>query len=214
MNYLYRKVQKDMEAHAKQAKHSPEIFESEYLRIDPNESRGKLASAVKTMGDYFMGKEIAEGIIIVTEPRGLQETPAGACAPSGNNSEIDKYNYEHMRLHAERKATVRFCANFLSCIWCKFYRGVADPEHVWKLLSYLQFVLGDMEASAIIDEVINHQQEFIEVLKGRVEAILNKLDEARPGVVEGGWILLRENGMHPEWSFALPYALTSKGSKG
>lgn len=204
VNHLYRQVQKDLRDYEAAAKHDFKIFESSYYRVDENQSRYTLGKAVEVMGKYFTGKEIAPEIVIVTDPAvTLQHTPAGECASMGNDSESERYGIEHKRLHTEKGAAIRYCADFLSCIWCKFFRLVADPEHVWKLLSYRDYLLHTMEASVLDVDATEDQQSHIDILKGRIAEMLGRLDSLSPGVVEKGEVLLRARGMHPDWSFAL-----------
>lgn len=204
VNHLYRQVQKDLQAYEAAAKHNFETFESHYYRIDENQSRYTLGKAVDVMGKYFTGKEIAKEIVIITEPgHDLQHTPVGECASSGNDAEVDRYNKDHKRLHAEKGAASRVCADFLSCVWCKFFRLVADPEHAWKLLSYREYLLSSMESSAMEGDETDDQQFHIEILRNRVSEILERLNTISPGVTEQGELLLRNRGMHPDWSFAL-----------
>jgi hypothetical protein len=204
VNHLYRQVQKDLRDYEAAAKHDFKTFESSYYRIDENQSRYTLGKAVDLMGKYFAGKEITSEIVIVTDPAvGLQHTPAGQCASMGNDHESERYGIEHKRIHAERSAALRYCADFLSCIWCKFFRLIADPEHVWKLLSYRDYLLNAMESSALEGDVTENQQSHIGILKERVAEILDRLNTLSPGVVKKGEALLGSRGMHPDWSFAI-----------
>ncbi len=204
MNHLYRQVQKNMCDYEASAKHDFKTFESHYYRIDENQARHTLGKAVDVMGRYFTGKEISSEIVIVTDPGiVLQRTPVGECASAGDDAEAERYRLEHKRLLAERKSSVRFCADFLSCIWCKFFRLVADPEHVWKLLSYREFVLRSMEFSVVEPDATEDQQTNIDILKRRVTEMLKRLDAISPGVASAGQALLAERGIHPDWTFAL-----------
>jgi len=203
-NHLYRELKKNIQEYEQAAKHQFKTFESNYLRVDENQSRYTLAKAVDVMGKYFTGKEISPDIIIVTDQdRSFQHTPTGECASKGNDDEALRYGAEHKRILDERQQTVRYCADFLSCIWCKFYRLVADPEHVWRLLSYRDYVLRSMEASVVEGDSVEDQQTYIEILKDRINEMLRMVDRKAPGVVEKGNGLMRERGMHPDWSFAL-----------
>lgn len=207
MNHLYRQVQKDLQAYEASAKHNFETFESHYYRIDENQSRYSLGKAVEVMGKYFTGKEIAKDIVIITEPSlDMQHTPVGECASSGNDAEVERYNKDHKKLHAEKGVVSRVCADFLSCVWCKYFRLVADPEHAWKLLSYREYLLSSMESSALEGDETDDQQFHIETLRNRVSEMLERLSKISPGVTEQGEMLLRSRGMHPDWSFALPDA--------
>lgn len=215
VNHLYRQVQKNLRDYEAAAKHDFRTFESNYYRIDENQSRYTLGNAVDTMGRYFSGKDIAAGIVIVTDPQvRLQHTPTGECASTGRDDEAARYELEHKRLLAERGTTARFCADFLSCIWCRFFRLVADPDHVWRLLSYREYVLKSMELSALDGDVTEDQQMNIAILKGRVAEMLDRLDEIAPGVTEKGQALLAAKGMHPDWAFAITDTTTGLTAKG
>jgi hypothetical protein len=204
VNHLYRQVQKDLKTYEAASKHDFKTFESSYYRIDENQARYTLGKAVEVMGKYFTGKEISSEIVIVTDPKArFQHTPSGECASQGDDDESKLYKLEHKRLHADRDTNPRFCADFLSCIWCKFFRLVADPEHVWKLLSYRDYLLGSMEASVLESDATEDQQFQIDIFKGRVSEMLLRLDEMTPGVVQKAQSMLSAKGMHPDWSFAI-----------
>ncbi len=214
VNHMYRRLQRDLQSYETVAGHSFATFEAHYCRIDENQSRYSLSRAIDVMGRYFSGKEISEEIVILTKPaEDFQHTPTGECASHGNDSEALRYNREHRKLHEQRGTRAQFCADFLSCVWCRFYRAVADPEHVWKLISYRDYVLFAMQASTIESDELDDQRAYIEILRARVARILEKLDSVAPGVSAQGDALLREYGVHPDWSFAMadaphPSALT------
>lgn len=203
VNHLYRKVQKDLNAYEESAKHDAATFDAHYFRQDENQARYTLGRAVDVMGKYFSGKEISEDIIIVTEVNSeSQETPTGVCTSGGTDQEAKIYNLEHKRLHSQRGAAAKFCADFLGCIWCKFFRLVADPEHVWRLLSYRDFVLQSIQSS-VVGGPDNEQQANVDILRLRVSEMLKRLEARMPGITAKAEELQSANGMHPDWSFAL-----------
>lgn len=205
MNYIYRKVVKDIVAYEHASKHSFQVFEASYFRHDLNHSRNTLNKATSVMSDYFKGKEITEGIYIVTEVSDdWQHTPTGGgCSSKGEANELSRYNKEHKKLHLIDGKEHNYCADFLGCIWCKFFRVVADPEHVWKLLSYKVYILSEMEGSVVDYENNEEQIDYIRVLKKRVNRIIEKVRSGYPGIVEQAEQLLSDNGMHPDWEFAI-----------
>jgi hypothetical protein len=204
MNHVYRRLQRDLQGYEQTAGHSFETFESHYYRIDENQARYTLGRAVDVMGRYFAGKEISKEIVIVTsEDIDFQHTPTGECASLGNDAEAARYNRQHKKIHAQQGAEAQFCADFLSCVWCRFFRLVADPEHAWKLLSYREYVLFEMEISVVDSDGPDDQRMHVEILRARVSQILDRLDVVTPGVIAEGEALLRERGMHPDWAFAL-----------
>jgi len=80
---------------------------------------------------------------------------------------------------------------------------VADPDHIWKLLSYKEYVLSEMEGSVIDYENNEDQISSIRVLKERVNRIIEKVRSGYPGDVEQAEQLLSDHGMHPDWEFAI-----------
>ena len=205
MNHLYRQVQKNLRDYESSAKHDFKTFESHYYREDENQVRYTLNKATKLMGQYFTGKELSDDVIIITEPgNDLQHTPTGECASQGSDWDSARYNKEHKKLHKENNRQNSFCADFLSCIWCKYFRLVADPEHVWKLLSYKNYVIQDMESSMVDYDDFESQRSYIIILKERINDMLSRIDDRFPGVVDQAKKLLSQRGMHPDWEFALP----------
>lgn len=207
VNHIYRKVSKNIKKSTGITKHSYDTFESNYLRIDPNQARYSLNQATKVMADYFLGKEISPEICIITDESTSQHqlVPSGNCAAQVNNKEASRYDKEHRKLHQiiddkDRK----LCADFLSCIWCKYFRVVVDAEHVWKLLSYKNYILLNMEMSVVDLDDSNHQITSINILKQRVDEIIDNLRDRNEKAVSEGFKLLEKQGMHPDWEFAFP----------
>jgi hypothetical protein len=207
VNHIYRKVHKNIKKSTDITKHSFDTFESNYLRIDPDKSRYSLNQATKVMGDYFTGKEISSEIHIITDESANQHqvVPSGTCAAQANNKEAYRYGKEHRKLHqiiGDKDS--KLCADFLSCIWCKYFRVVVDAEHIWKLLSYKNYILLDMEMSVVDFDDSNHQITSINILKQRVDDIINNLRERNDKAVDDGFMLLEKQGLHPDWEFACP----------
>lgn len=94
------------------------------------------------------------------------------------------------------------CADFNACLWCEHYRGVADAEHAYRLLSYRNFVIADMEAS--ISESLNTglQKEYTRLLRQRVDEVLADMDAINPGCRQTAEVYLVEHGIHPDWMLA------------
>jgi hypothetical protein len=207
VNHLYRSVQKNMRQYESVANHSFETFDSYYLRIRPDESRYTLSKASEVMSDYFSGKEISPEIKIITDKnnRNEQITPIGSCVSVGNDDESARYAKEHRKIrNASTKENIELCADFLSCIWCKYFRVVVDAEHVWKLLSYKKYILNNMKQSVIDFDDSSAQQSSIVILEERVNSIIESLRARNKDAVKDGFLLLEENGMHPDWDFVNP----------
>ena len=219
-NYIYREVVKnlrDYESHTPHAcesdmrhdyeshmRHDFETFIQNYQRINEVETHQTLHDAIDVMQRYFMGREISPNIKILTvdDPL-LQKTPVGECSSLGNDKEAQQYRKEHTQLQKDYEFQSEWCSDYLACIWCKHFRTVADPEHVWQLLSYRNYVLADMSIS--ISNISNNkfQKEAITALHERVDAILTQLAVKSQSAVTQGKQLLKTKGMHFFWSFAI-----------
>lgn len=207
LNHIYRKVSKDISRYTAISNHSFEVFESHYFREDPNQSRYSLSQATRIMGNYFTGKEISREIKILTdEPReSHQVTPSGTCLSLEESEEAIRYRKEHRKIPInDNSQKKQFCADFLSCIWCKYFRIVLDPEHVWKLLTYRDYILNSMEVSITSLDSKQDQEAQIDILKQRVSDILKHLRERDNNVVKEGEKLIKDHGMHPDWEFTMP----------
>lgn len=214
VNHIYRQVNKSIKKYTDTFNHSFEVFESNYLRINPDQSRYSLNQATKVMADYFTGKEISSDIHIITDTTANQHQiiPTGSCAATGHNEEAERYDKEHRKLHqTNNKSNHKTCADFLSCVWCKYFRIVVDAEHVWKLLSYREYILQDMEMSIVDFDDTNNQSTNIKILKQRVNDIIINLRERNSKAVEDGFALLGKQGMHPDWEFTNPSSSVVKG---
>ena len=207
VNHIYRKVNKSIKNYTDTVNHSFDVFESNYLRINPDQSRYSLNEATKVMGDYFTGKEISADIHIITDMTANQHqiVPTGTCAAKGHNEEAQRYDKEHRKLHQDYDDSgQKRCADFLSCVWCKYFRVVVDAEHVWKLLSYKNYILQDMEMSVVDFDDTNNQITSIRILKQRVDDIVENIRARNSKAVEDGFALLDKHGIHRDWEFANP----------
>ncbi|ANQ24713.1 hypothetical protein BA893_24280 [Vibrio natriegens] len=204
LNFIYRQVAKDFRKYKVAANHTWKVFRKHYFKFDGNSSEETLSKAISVMGDYFHGRPIVEKIQIVTETEEYwQQAPNGKCASQGNDAQARAYNKAHHALfkmlgieESER------CADFNACLWCEHYRGIADTEHAYRLLSYRDFVIVDMEAS--IGESLNtgHQKEYVYLLRQRVDEVLADMDAINPGCRQAAEGYLDENGIHPDWVLA------------
>jgi len=201
MNYIYRRVEKDFSKYKKVGQHSFEVFQRDYLRMATDETERTLSKAITVMGDYFHGRPITDDIKIVTEFSDYwQQVPNGGCASQGNDVQAAAYNrkiHGLTKLFDIEKAT--YCADFSACLWCEHYRCVADPEHIWRLLSYRDFVLEDMDASIEDIAEVGAQKEYHRLLTQRVNEVLGDLNRLTSGCREAGEKLLAERGIHPDW---------------
>lgn len=203
-NYIYREVAKDLRKYKERLRHSYSTFIKHYKQVEEMNTQLTLDDAVTTMQNYFTGREISSEIIIIEQDdANLQQTPTGLCSSKGNDLEALQYHKEHRLLHGKNGQEPTWCSDYLACIWCKYFRTVADPEHVWQLLSYRDYVLTDMRASVLNLDDNEQQTEAIDALQLRVEQILEQLKVRDARAVEQAQNLLKTRGMHPFWSFAI-----------
>ena len=201
-NHLYREVAKQMRAYESAKLHTFDTFIKHYQRVSEEKTQQTLHTAVDVMQRYFTGREIAPEIkVLMVDDGSTQKTPTGECASQGNDAEASQYAKEHRHLSGGKENG--WCSDFLACVWCKHFRTVADPEHVWQLLSYRDYVLADMSASISDIENNEFQQEAITALHQRVDDILEQVAIKNPKAVTKGKELMAEKGMHPFWAFAV-----------
>lgn len=201
-NHLYREVAKQMRAYESAKLHTFDTFIKHYQRVSEEKTQQTLHTAVDVMQRYFTGREIDPKIkVLMVDDGSTQKTPTGECASQGNDAEASQYGKEHRHLSGGKENG--WCSDFLACVWCKHFRTVADPEHVWQLLSYRDYVLTDMAASISDIENNEFQQEAITALHQRVDDILEQVAIKNPKAVTKGKELMAEKGMHPFWAFAV-----------
>lgn len=200
LNYIYRKVLSNFKKYKEAGQHSFEVFLQHYLKDDTAKSIATITKATRVMGDYFHGRELSDDIIILTDtPDDSRQTPNGSCI-SGYDSDAAKvYDAENYKLHKENDTKTTLCADFNACLFCPYYRLVADPEHVWRLLSYKAVVIDSMKASTTGFEFAEQQKENIEILSNRVDEILEKVAEISPTAPTEGKRLFKEFGVHEDW---------------
>ena len=201
-NHLYREVSKQMRAYEAVKLHTFDTFIQHYQRVSEAQTQQTLHTAVDVMQRYFTGREIDPEIrVLMVDDGTTQKTPTGECTSNGNDAEAKQYQKEHR--HLSGKKSDMWCSDFLACVWCKHFRTVADPEHVWQLLSYRDYVLADMSASVSDIDNNDFQQDAIKALHQRVDEILKQVSQKNPTAVKNGQKLLDQNGMHPFWAFAI-----------
>lgn len=203
-NHLYKEVEKNLRKYKDGLRHSYATFVKHYQQIDETKSLATLHGAVKTMEDYFKGREISIEIqVLEKDDPNAQKTPTGLCNVSPFSAESAQYHKEHYQLHKEAQIESKWCSDYLACIWCKHFRTVADPDHVWQLLSYKDYVLSDMKLSVAFIDNNETQLDVIEHLSSRISSILEVVREKNPKAVEQGKLLHKENGVHPYWKFVI-----------
>ena len=199
LNYIYRKVAKEFKWYKKAGKHSYETFLRYYLIQDDKDVAKTINRATKTMADYFVRNVTDNVKILLTPPDDGKTVPNGICTSSKEKNAVIAFESQNRKLLDQRGADEHACADFNACLWCPFYRCVADAMHVWKLLSYRDFVIADMENSAATFDSVTEQLENIEQLKNRVNKILDDISKLNAQAVIDGKKLLSTEGIHPHW---------------
>ena len=199
LNYIYRKVAKEFKWYQKASQHSYATFLRHYLMQDDKDVAKTINRATKTMADYFVRDVTDNVIILMTPPDNGKKVPNGVCTDSKEKSVVRAFESKNRKLLSQRDANEQACADFNACLWCPFYRCIADKEHVWKLLSYRDFVVADMESSAATFDGVTEQLENIKQLKNRINSILNDIAKIDFQAVIDGKELLKAEGIHPHW---------------
>lgn len=204
LNFIYRQVGKDVRKYKAASNHTWEVFKKHYFRYDGKACEETLSNAISIMGDYFHGRPIIEKIKIITEKEEYwQQVPNGKCASLGNDVQAQAYNKaNHALFKALGMEDCERCADFNACLWCEHYRGIADAEHAYRLLSYRNFVIADMEAS--IGESLNTglQKEYTRLLMQRVDEVLADMDAINPNCRKTAEFYMEEHGIHSDWMLA------------
>ena len=200
-NEVYRQLSKDFRRYKDAFKHTYPTFIKNYQRVNEASSKATLSDAAKIMEQYFSGKELSNEIKIVTEYEyGTQLTPVGGCNAERGSKEAQVYAKQNRILAS---GEINRCGDFMACIWCKHYRVVADADHVWQLLSFKDYVLGDMQGAIAHFSDVSLQKQAHHALSERVDEIVSRLKITSSHQVSLGQKLFKDNGLHPIWSFAI-----------
>lgn len=123
-NHLYKEVEKNLRKYKDGLRHSYATFVKHYQQIEETKSLATLHSAVKTMEDYFKGREISIEIqVLEKDDSNAQRTPTGLCNVAPFSAESAQYHKEHYQLHKEAKIESKWCSDYLACIWCQSALG-------------------------------------------------------------------------------------------
>lgn len=181
LNYTYRKVANNFKKYRSAGQHSPSTFFKYYFETDKAETNESLSNATSVMADYFV-RDITDKVTFVeSKPAGAKKTPNGNCIQT--RISIDK----------------EICSDFSACLFCEYYRCIADPEHVWRLLSYREQVVNDMDSASASYSDDSIQNIYIKGIKTRVNQILEAMHQMNPDSVTKGQELFETEGSHPDW---------------
>ncbi|MVF12345.1 hypothetical protein FT643_09325 [Ketobacter sp. MCCC 1A13808] len=200
-NEVYRQLSKDFRRYKDTFKHSYPTFIKNYQRVSEASSKTTLSDATKIMEQYFVGKELSSNIVIVTEYESdTQLTPVGGCNAEKGSKEAYYYAKQNRILASNE---IDRCGDFMACIWCRHYRVVADADHVWQLLSFKDYVLGDMQGAIAHFSDVSLQKQAHHALSERVDEIISRLKITNSSQVSLGRTLFKNNGLHPVWNYAI-----------
>ncbi len=204
VNFIYKKIAKSVKHYEGLAAHNVQTFLKSYKEISKVECVDKLSDGIDIMANYFSGKEIHQelhAIDDINEIDNAQETPTGVCSSTPDSDEVKRYNKLNVKTIDKDN---KFCGDFLACIWCKYFKVVKDADHLWKLLSYKEYVISTMERAIVDNEDPEEQRGFIDILSKRVDDIVFFIEETKPTVVAKARSLFNSKGVHPDWEFAFP----------
>ena len=153
------------------------------------------------MANYFTGRPISDDIIIVTDiPDDSKQTPSGRCTSQGNDAEAIAYLNTHKHLNKEVDNESPRCSDFNACLFCRHFRVIADAEHVWRLLSYKEYIVGEMQRAVSDYEEVTDQARYIDELEKRVDEILEDLAAINSDAISSGKQLMKTKGCHEDWA--------------
>lgn len=203
VNFIYKHIARSVREHENLALHNYQTFLEKYKEISQKETTDTLSESIRIMSEYFSGKEIFHELHAIDNINNLsiiQETPTGICVSEPDSDEVKRYN----RLNAKNiNADNKYCGDFLACIWCKYFKVVKDADHIWKLLSYRNYIISTMERAVVKNESPEGQRAYTEILSRRVDDLIAFVAKTRPDVVSEANSLIKKHGLHADWEFAL-----------
>lgn len=199
MNYTYRKVAKNFDKYQKAGMHTPQAFYQYYLMMDGTEVEETLSTATQTMGDFLIRGDTENVIFVDKAPEKSRKTPSGRCVQTADSDVVVDFKKQNRNFFDDDEINV--CADFGACLFCGYFRCIADAESVWRILSYERVVIERMQSAAysIGGDDGSNQQQRINKIKKRVKLILSSLSEIDPLAVPEGEKLFNEHGIHPDW---------------
>lgn len=199
MNAIYRAVAKNFEKYKKAGMHTPQAFFEHYLKMNDLEVEETLSKATGVMGDFFIRGLDDDVIFVEKAPKNSKQTPSGRCVQEPDSDVVIDFKKRNRRFLDEDEITA--CADFGSCLICKFFRCIADAESVWRLLSYEQVVVDRMVSASysIGGNDGSEQQLRIKKLRRRVNDVLARLSKKNATAIHEGNALFEEHGVHPDW---------------
>ncbi|MCX2982715.1 hypothetical protein EYC98_17775 [Halieaceae bacterium IMCC14734] len=201
LNYIYKQFSRNFKEYKKAGQHSLKVFLDVYLRDNGIRSEETLSSATSIMANYFTGRPISDDIIIVTDiPDDSKQTPSGRCTSQGNDAEAIAYLNTHKHLNKEVDNESPRCSDFNACLFCRHFRVIADAEHVWRLLSYKEYIVGEMQRAVSDYEEVTDQARYIDELEKRVDEILEDLAAINSDAISSGKQLMKTKGCHEDWA--------------
>lgn len=204
VNFIYKNIAKSVREYESLAAHNFQTFLKSYKDISISEGEETLSLGIDIMANYFSGKEICQELNAIDDANEIynfQETPVGVCSSEPDSDEVKRYNkLNAMIVDKDNK----YCGDYLACIWCKYFKVVKDADHIWKLLSYKDYVISSMERAIVNNEDPGNQRKFVDILSKRVDDIIYFIEQSTPDIVNKARSLVETKGLHPDWGFAFP----------
>ncbi|CAI2116745.1 Uncharacterised protein [Serratia fonticola] len=204
VNFIYKHIARSIREYESLANHNYQTFIEKYKEISKKDTVDKLSESINIMANYFSGKTIHQELQAIDNIRDIenaQEVPTGICTSTPDSDEVQRYNKLNSKIvSAENK----YCGDFLACVWCKYFKVVKDADHIWKLLSYKEYIISAMECAIVDNNDPGGQKAHTEILSRRVDDIISFVGKTRPDVLEKARFLIESHGAHPDWEFAFP----------
>lgn len=199
LNFIYKKVAREFAKYRKAGAHSAETFYRFYLRLDNHEVQESLSAATNTMSDFFLHDNSENIIFVEKSPKDSKKTPSGRCIQPKNSDVLVDFKKRNRNFLDDEQITG--CADFGACLFCDYFRCVADAEGVWRLLSFREVVVQRMESASysIGGDDGSDQQLSITRTKNRVNEILVDLAKINKAAVDEGQSLFETEGVHSDW---------------
>lgn len=199
LNHIYRKVAKNFAKYQESGMHTPQAFYEFYLKMDNAEVEDNLKEATKVMGDFYIRGETQRVIFTNKSSEESQQTPSGRCVQTNDSDVVIDFKRRNRTFFNDDE--IDSCADFGACLFCRYFRCIADAEGVWRILSFEAVVLRKMRSSSYsigVDDS-SEQQRTIAKIQNRVIEILSEFAKENEAAIKEGKDLFAQHGIHPDW---------------
>lgn len=199
LNHIYRKVAKNFAKYQASGMHTPQAFYEFYLKMDNAEVEDNLKEATKVMGDFYIRGETQHVIFTNKASEESKQTPSGRCVQTNDSDVVIDFKRRNRTFFDDDE--IDNCADFGACLFCHYFRCIADAEGVWRILSFEAVVLRKMKSSSYsigVDDS-SEQQRTIAKIQNRVIEILSDFAKENEAAIKEGKDLFVQHGIHPDW---------------